>query len=106
MEQIPNSVEDTVSKLKTVGQNYKKIFSVIGIIILITRNSNLDENYYDSNGNLIYQQLFLNGSDHVTCFDSNGYEISLKDFYNSIISDYVNEQVVSYYFNDKLSKME
>lgn len=75
-------------------------------IIYWTRNSNLDENYYDSNGNLIYQQLFLNGSDHVTCFDLNGYEISLKDFYNSIISDYVNEQVVSYYFNDKLSKME
>ena len=75
------------------------------IIVYWTRNSNLDENYYDSNGNLIYQQLFLNGSDHVTCFDSNGYEISLKDFYNSIISDYENEKVVLYYFNDKLSRM-
>lgn len=74
-------------------------------IIYWTRNSNLDENYYDRNGNLIYQQLFLNGSDHVTCFDANGYEISLKDFYNSIISDYENEKVVSYYFNDKLSRM-
>lgn len=74
-------------------------------IIYWTRNSNLDENYYDRNGNLIYQQLFLNGSDHVTCFDSNGYEISLKDFYNSIISDYENEELVSYYFNDKLSRM-
>lgn len=74
-------------------------------IIYWTSNSNLDENYYDRNGNLIYQQLFLNGSDHVTCFDSNGYEISLKDFYNSIISDYENEELVSYYFNDKLSRM-
>lgn len=76
------------------------------VIIYWTSNSNLDENYYDSNGNLIYQQLFLNGSDHVTCFDSNGYEISLKDFYNSIISDYSNDEVVLYYFNDKLSKMD
>jgi len=62
MEQIPNSVEDTVSKLKTVGQNYKKIFSVIGIIILIIgifygcdSKSNSDYNTHDDYQNYNFE---------------------------------------------------
>lgn len=75
------------------------------VIIYWTENSNCDTKYYDRNGSLIYQLLFLNDSDHATCFDSNGYEISVKELYNSIINDFQNEEFVVYYFTDILSRM-
>ncbi len=65
------------------------------VIMYYDENTNLDSNYYDSNGSLIYQQLYLNGSDKPTWFDANGMERSREYIYDMVLSKYGDKEIIN-----------